>query len=138
MKNNKGITLIALVITIIVLLILAGVALAMLSGDNGILTKASKAVEDTDEADKKEEVSRAINELMAEYYDAKYVTNTLTPADQTSSAYVLANIESKTTATVSGNTITTAADKKGKQYSITYTGDKLGEWVEVTPAGSGD
>ncbi len=132
MKNNKGITLIALVITIIVLLILAGVTIAMLSGDNGILTKASKAVEDTDEADKKEEVSRAINELMTEYYDAKYVSNTLTDSAQTSSQYVLANIASKTTATVSGNTITTAKDKKGKQYKITYTGDKLGEWEEVT------
>lgn len=134
MKNNKGITLIALVITIIVLLILAGVTIAMLSGDNGILTKASKAVEDTDEADKKEEVSRAINELMTEYYDAKYVSNTLTPADQTSADYVLANIANKTTATAdkTARTITTATDKKGKKYKITYTGDKLGEWEEVT------
>ena len=41
--KNKGITLIALVITIIVLLILAGVTISALSGDNGILTNASKA-----------------------------------------------------------------------------------------------
>ena len=40
---NKGITLIALVITIIVLLILAGVSIAALTGDNGILTRASDA-----------------------------------------------------------------------------------------------
>ena len=43
-KTNKGITLIALVITIIVLLILAGVTIAMLTGDNGILTKDRKSV----------------------------------------------------------------------------------------------
>ena len=43
MKRNKGITLIALVITIIVLLILAGVAIAMLSGQNGILEQAKNA-----------------------------------------------------------------------------------------------
>ena len=43
MKNNKGITLIALVVTIIVLLILAGVSIAMLSGQNGILNRASQA-----------------------------------------------------------------------------------------------
>ena len=43
LKKNKGITLIALVITIIVLLILAGVSIAMLTGDNGILTRASDA-----------------------------------------------------------------------------------------------
>ena len=42
-KSNKGITLIALVITIIVLLILAGVTIAALSGDNGILTRAKEA-----------------------------------------------------------------------------------------------
>ena len=41
--KRKGITLIALVITIIVLLILAGVTISALSGDNGILTNASKA-----------------------------------------------------------------------------------------------
>lgn len=38
-KENRGITLIALVITIIVLLILAGVSIATLTGDNGILRK---------------------------------------------------------------------------------------------------
>ncbi len=43
-KNNyKGITLIALVITIVVLLILASVSIAMLPGDNGILTRAGDA-----------------------------------------------------------------------------------------------
>ena len=42
-KKERGITLIALVITIIVLLILAGVTIATLTGDNGILTKAQEA-----------------------------------------------------------------------------------------------
>lgn len=42
-KEAKGITLIALVITIIVLLILAGVTIATLTGDNGILKQADKA-----------------------------------------------------------------------------------------------
>ena len=41
-KKERGITLIALVITIIVLLILAGVSIAMLTGQNGILTQANK------------------------------------------------------------------------------------------------
>ena len=43
LRKDKGITLIALVITIIVLLILAGVTISMLSGENGILTKAAEA-----------------------------------------------------------------------------------------------
>ena len=53
--RNKGITLIALVITIIVLLILAGVTIAALSGDNGILTRAKEAKEKTSQAQKEEE-----------------------------------------------------------------------------------
>ena len=47
LKTQKGITLIALVITIIVLLILAGVSIAMLTGENGILTQANKAALET-------------------------------------------------------------------------------------------
>ena len=43
MKNNKGITIIALVITIIVLLLLAGISISMLSGENSIITKAKDA-----------------------------------------------------------------------------------------------
>ena len=54
-KQNRGITLIALVITIIVLLILAGVA--MLSGENGILKKAADAKTETEQAKQDEEIT---------------------------------------------------------------------------------
>ena len=54
--NQKGITLIALVITIIVLLILAGVSIAMLTGENGILNKATTAKQKTEEATAEERV----------------------------------------------------------------------------------
>lgn len=50
LKQEKGITLIALVITIIILLILAGVSIAMLTGDNGILNQAQTAKEKTERA----------------------------------------------------------------------------------------
>ena len=53
-KTNKGITLIALAITIIVLLILAGVTIAMLTGNNGILTKVKEAKEKTKQAEQEE------------------------------------------------------------------------------------
>ena len=52
--KEKGITLIALVITIIVLLILAGVSISMLTGDNGILTQAQRAKEMTEAASEEE------------------------------------------------------------------------------------
>ena len=46
-KNARGITLIALVISIIVLLILAGVTIGTLTGENGILTRAKEAKQKT-------------------------------------------------------------------------------------------
>ncbi len=54
-EKTKGITLIALVITIIILLILAGVTIATLTGENGILTKAQKAKEQTEIASQEEQ-----------------------------------------------------------------------------------
>lgn len=60
MRNQKGITLIALVITIIVLLILAGVSIAMLTGDNGILTQTNKSKVAQIEGQVKEEVNLAV------------------------------------------------------------------------------
>ena len=59
-KGKNGITLIALVITIIVLLILAGVTIATLTGDNGILTKAQNAKTQNDKVTVKEKVDLAI------------------------------------------------------------------------------
>lgn len=59
MKGKKGITLIALVITIIVLLILAGVAIATLTGDNGILTRAGNAKNTANESEIEEKVKLA-------------------------------------------------------------------------------
>ena len=59
-KEAKGITLIALVITIIVLLILAGVAIATLTGDNGILKKAGDAKTQTEQAKEDENLKIAI------------------------------------------------------------------------------
>ena len=64
LKEN-GITLIALVITIIILLILAGVAIAALSGDNGILKNAAKAKEETEKESEAEGIKLAIISLLS-------------------------------------------------------------------------
>ena len=61
-KKQKGITLIALVITIIVLLILAGVSIAMLTGNNGILTQGKRAKEEQAHAAVKEGIMLLYNE----------------------------------------------------------------------------
>ena len=61
MKNNKGITLVALVVTIIVLIILAGISINLILGDNGIITIAKRAKENIELAKIEEETE--LNEL---------------------------------------------------------------------------
>ena len=80
-KMHAGITLIALVISIIVLLILAGVSIAMLTGNNGILTQAKLAKENTQAAKEDEENKLAnnnnyINEQTGNAVPGKIVTET--------------------------------------------------------------
>ncbi len=80
-KEERGITLIALVITVIVLLILAGVSIAMLTGNNGILTQAKLAKEKTeltkeDEENKLEKNNEYINEQLGNAVPGKIVTET--------------------------------------------------------------
>ncbi len=65
-KKTNGITLIALVITIIVLLILAGVTIASLSGDNGILQRASEAKKKTNKEDAEESIKLLLTEVQME------------------------------------------------------------------------
>ena len=62
MKNNKGITLVALVVTIVVLLILAGVSINLVLGDNGIITKAKEA--QTKSAEARENDLKGMNSLI--------------------------------------------------------------------------
>ena len=62
-KSVKGITLIALVVTIIVLLILAAVAINLTIGNNGIFTRAQDATEKWDEAT----VTEEFNLILGEY-----------------------------------------------------------------------
>ena len=54
-EKENGITLIALIVTIIILLILAGVTIATLTGENGIITRANEAKTKTEEAARKEQ-----------------------------------------------------------------------------------
>ena len=91
-NKNSGITLIALVITIIVLLILAGVSIAMLTGQNGILTQASNAKRATEESTEKEK--RQLSQVEAsthlenyDYTDAEGNTATI-PA-----GFAVSNVE---------------------------------------------
>lgn len=61
MRDTKGVTLISLIITIIILLILAGVSIAILTGNNGILKNANKSKEATEISEEKEKVTVSQN-----------------------------------------------------------------------------
>ena len=68
MKNNKGITLVALVVTIVVLLILAGVSINLVLGNNGIIAKAKDA--ETKSAEASENDLKGMNALTEEMNNA--------------------------------------------------------------------
>ena len=76
-KQGKGITLIALVVTIVVLLILAGVSISLVLNNNGVISKAKDAKNSTEKGQAQDEVNLAINYLQIE--DA---TSTLTREDK--------------------------------------------------------
>ena len=75
--KEKGITLIALIITIIVLLILAGVTLNMVMGESGIFSKANKAKKLTKDTSIIEDASLAILNEQSEYYSSNNSDKTL-------------------------------------------------------------
>ena len=63
MKENKGITLVSLVVTIIVLIILAGISINLTIGQDGIITKAKQAKENIELA-KVEEETQVVEEIL--------------------------------------------------------------------------
>ena len=76
-KKENGITLVALVVTIIVLLILAGVSITMISGDDGIATRASQAASKTDVGNVEDAINLAVSTAKTEHY-AKYAEGSVT------------------------------------------------------------
>ena len=64
MKKNNGITLIALVVTIVVLLILASISIGMLTGDNGIINQAKQGKEETEISEEKEIINISVTQAM--------------------------------------------------------------------------
>ena len=88
MKGNKGITLIALVITIIVLLILAAVSIAMLTGENSILNRAQESASANALGAAKDAVNLEVTGYVSDYYKEVYVTGNNTVNNKGLTAYV--------------------------------------------------
>ena len=143
-KKNNGITLIALVITIIVLLILAGVTIATLTGENGILTRASQASQQTEIAEEKEAIGVAYAGVLADNNGTGVSASELQDELQKNgySATVVDNGDGTLTVTFeSGNEYTIDANGSiaGPTVSnITATMKIVGEKVETPPLPSSD
>ena len=110
-KQQKGITLIALVITIIVLLILAGITIAMLTGSDSVPAKANEAKQKQDIGAAKDQIYIQVQNAQLKYYDDTYV---------------------KAGSTDSGDGITAAKTAVGKYVAdqiVTYVGTSGNEKV---------
>ena len=144
LKERKGITLIALVITIIVLLILAGVSIAMLTGQNGILTQAQNSKTTTEYKSAEEKVKLAImaarsqsetGALDADKLIAEITNNYGGTASKTNDGFpVNATVDGKNfkidgEGNVTGGTI---PNQEGKVTIIEGNGKNVGDIIAIT------
>ena len=138
-KQNNGITLIALVITIIVLLILAGVSIAMLTGDNGILTQSKQAKIETAKGDLKEEINLMIQKRKIDEETGRKVSLKEDLENEISGEKVIEEIEGVTDAcylTKESQTVTVYEDGTIVEGKIIWDGvsktkpeiDSEGNW----------
>ena len=128
MKSRKGITLIALVVTIIVLLILAGISISMITGSNSTINKAGEAKNITIDSQTVEELNV---EILESFED-----------DGTLDVNILKNNLENIGAKVSGNNFPLDVEYNGKKYQVTdegklknkedRTGISVGDYITYT------
>lgn len=130
-KNERGITLVALVVTIVVLLILAGITIMYVMSDNGVFGQAQDAATKSDAAAVEEAVSTAFTPLYAKIYTETSETGSLDlkstfeesmpSAMKVSGSYTLtATPGSVVSLTMSSGLQVTY---KGKTYNVAYSKD---------------
>ena len=121
LKTNKGITLIALVITIIVLLILAGVSIAMLTGENGILTRANDASDDS----KRAEIADKVNMAIQSAYADAVVKSTTSPSIDVRNLETIYSSDNEgetfdiTDGNLNADSEAATVEQDGKTYNVT-------------------
>ena len=116
LKSNKAITLIALVITIVVLIILAGVAINLAINNNGIFTKAKEAKTQTEKASLKEQIEFAV---LAAKISNNFDTNIDKEILQTELAKITGVIVTKST----DDDLPWTVKKDGYIFTISQTGE---------------
>ena len=134
LKSGKGITLIALVITIIVLLILAAVSIATLTGENGILTRANDAKEQTEITSEKEQVELAAAAALADARGGEIQQGVL--EEELGKYFKAGNYEVEPGTNEDGTegyvVTITENDENGRKYFVDKDGNVLDGEGEVT------
>lgn len=131
-RREKGITLIALVITIIVLLILAGVSISLVLGNNGVLNQATNAVKANREASVKEEIQLAYAAVETEYWEAWANNSSLSKADFFEENNRLKNHIEQATENKANIQVTRDGDKFNVTYGVTDNSEKPLSFIVYT------
>lgn len=111
-KKERGITLVALVVTIVVLLILAGVSISMVLGNNGIVTKAQSSQAAQDKAYAKEIVESGLKSVQIDHLTTPALATTKATVKEVTDAIKDTNFVAGT-----GDAIKYTA-KSGKVYQV--------------------
>ena len=119
--KNKGITLISLVVTIIVLLILAGITIGTVFDDNGIIKKAQEAANATEDALKNEQ--EGLNSLLDQL-------NSVTNTTGGGSEPIIGSISGKTTWSTGSASLELTTDADG--ITIQYRKNSDSNWTNYT------
>ena len=114
-SKERGITLIALIVTIIVLLILAGITIATLTGENGIITKAIEAREQTIIAEEKEKISLAYTACKTNDFSSNVTDEQLQEE--------LGKLDDNVQVTTSGDDLIVLFNKTMHKYSVNQDGE---------------
>ncbi len=117
MKKEQGITLLVLVITIIILLILAGITISAITGDNGIIKNAGQAKEETEIANEKEIVEKATVQAMG---NNKYGN---LEEDELQNELNKETSEGETKTTAIGQEIEVLFTNSGRYYAVDNNGN---------------
>lgn len=131
-KNQNGVTLIALAVTIIVMLILAGATMSMLTGNSGIMTNAKKSSAANEEADAYEKMGQAFSAIQLEAESNAALSSGYDASNDLDKYTTLAKSEIGSQATVVTSVPTTFEDKKFTIYKDeTHKDDERDPYTEI-------
>ena len=125
-RNERGITLIALVVTIVVLLILAGVSISMLTGENGIITQAQQSKLQTEIGKEKEYITLSVSAVKGDKVSRGDTS------EITSSELQIEINKYTDEATVTGSGTLTVTYESGRSYEVDQDGN-IEQKEELTP-----